>query len=627
MFVLGSLIFIAMSSKRKHSSLWTHFIEDTDKKKAKCNYCSTIISIAGGSNGNLTRHMKSKHALIPLVIERQTPIISNSNSLESNQTTSESENITSASPRVADTQQSMSQYIRRPPPIRKVEQIDRQVVKMVAKGHHALRIVEEKEMRKLIELVSHCPGYQLPSRKTLSENLMSRVHEELTVEVKKKVQAVSALSLSTDGWTSRNNESYIAIVAHFIDEDTKLQSALLGCINYNERHTSQNLCDFMKSVMAEWQISHKVAAIISDNAANILSAVRLGEWRSIACFAHSLNLVVQQATTEITDVITQVKNIVEYFHRSTQGQKKLTATQQQMNLPVLKLKQDVKTRWNSTFDMLQRIVQVKDAVIATVALQRSDLSIKEQDWEIIEGVLPLLKPFYEITVEISAEKNVTLSKVIVFCNLLKSFLQRHASNNEKVVAVQSALKKGMEDRFKDIENNILYAECTILDPRFRQRVFKNQRACEVALQGLRHKIGRVQLIQQDIPEPVPNPSEISASSSSGNLNKEESIWDEYDKEINKIIRPDNQSAAGIRELDKYLNEEYLDRKKDPLQWWHDRRQLYPHVYAFTLRRFCIVATSVPCERVFSATGQILNERRTLLSTSKVSKLIFLHNNM
>ena len=184
-----------------------------------------LISIAGGSNGNLTRHMKSKHALIPLVIERQTPIISNSNSLESNQTTSESENITSASPRVADTQQSMSQYIRRPPPIRKVEQIDRQVVKMVAKGHYALRIVKEKEMRKLIELVSHCPGYQLPSRKTLSENLMSRVHEELTVEVKKKVQAVSALSLSTDGWTSRNNESYIAIVAHFIDEDTKLQSA------------------------------------------------------------------------------------------------------------------------------------------------------------------------------------------------------------------------------------------------------------------------------------------------------------------------------------------------------------------------------------------------------------------
>ncbi|XP_047106376.1 uncharacterized protein LOC124775586 [Schistocerca piceifrons] len=126
-------------------------------------------------------------------------------------------------------------------------------------------------------------------------------------EVQKKVQAVSALSLSTDGWTSRNNESYIAIVAHFIDKEAKLQSALLGCINYKERHTSQNLCNFMIDVMTDWHISHKVAAIVSDNAANILSAVRLVEWRSVSSFAQSLNLVVQEATKEISDFWRKLK--------------------------------------------------------------------------------------------------------------------------------------------------------------------------------------------------------------------------------------------------------------------------------------------------------------------------------
>lgn len=47
-----------------------------------------------------------------------------------------------------------------------------------------------------------------------------------------------------------------------------------------------------------------------------------------------------------------------------------------------------------------------------------------------------------------------------------------------------------------IENNIPYAECTILDPRFRTRGSKNKRGCEIAEQGFRTKIVRVQLFQQ-----------------------------------------------------------------------------------------------------------------------------------
>ena len=178
-----------MSSKRKNSSLWTQFTEEIDSKKAKCKYCSTLISIAGGSNGNLIRHMKTKHALIPLTIERQ-PLLdaSDLSSQQSNEITavnviSTSSSVVSTSSSVSalpQLQQSITQYIRKPPPIRKVQEIDRQVVKMVAKGHHALRIVEELEMRKLIEMVSHCPGYQLPSRKT-SLNLMSNVYNEVLI--------------------------------------------------------------------------------------------------------------------------------------------------------------------------------------------------------------------------------------------------------------------------------------------------------------------------------------------------------------------------------------------------------------------------------------------------------------
>lgn len=60
------------------------------------------------------------------------------------------------------------------------------------------------------------------------------------------------------------------------------------------------------------------------------------------------------------------------------------------------------------------------------------------DWEMIEGALELLKPFYEVTVEIKAEKNVTLSKVAVLKIILK-FLPKYSSKNYKLIALHSSL--------------------------------------------------------------------------------------------------------------------------------------------------------------------------------------------
>lgn len=92
-----------------------------------------------------------------------------------------------------------------------------------------------------------------------------------------------------------------------------------------------------------------MGAIVSDNAANILAAVQLGEWRSVGCFAHSLNLFVQESIKAISDTLIKVKRTVEYFQRSTTGLNKLKSVQKQMTLEPLKLKQDVSTRWNSTY--------------------------------------------------------------------------------------------------------------------------------------------------------------------------------------------------------------------------------------------------------------------------------------
>lgn len=170
-----------MSANRKHSTIWTHFTEDGNKR-AICKYCKTSLSIAGGSQSNLMRHIRSKHPTTPITLERQVtaPIVL--------QNSGNDEPSTSAQIPYQPSQQSIASFLRKPPPIKKVEKIDKQVLKMIAKGHHALRLVEEPEFKKLIEEVSQCPGYTLPTRKTLSNNLLPAIHMEILENVKKDIR-------------------------------------------------------------------------------------------------------------------------------------------------------------------------------------------------------------------------------------------------------------------------------------------------------------------------------------------------------------------------------------------------------------------------------------------------------
>lgn len=196
------------------------------------------------------------------------------------------------------------------------------------------------------------------------------------------------------------------------------------------------------------------------------------------------------ALQNISGTVVKCKQIVEYFKRSSQAQHKLVETQKQQNLPQLKLKQDVVTRWNSTYDMLQRMLIVKDAVITTVALTRSDLALTEYDWCVVESAIPILKLFYDVTTELSAEKNVTLSKVIPLVRIMLSSLRSRQSDLPEVQSLIKELERDLERRFATIELSECYAEAIILDPRFKTKGFRDERNCAKALASLKLKVGR-----------------------------------------------------------------------------------------------------------------------------------------
>jgi len=59
--------------------------------------------------------------------------------------------------------------------------------------------------------------------------------------------------------------------------------------------------------------------------------------------------------------------------------------------------------------MLQRFLDNKDAIITTLALVNSRLETLTQDeWKEMEQACEVLKPFEEVTIEISGERYVTI---------------------------------------------------------------------------------------------------------------------------------------------------------------------------------------------------------------------------
>lgn len=118
---------------------------------------------------------------------------------------------------------------------------------------------------------------------------------------------------------------------------------------------------FLNNCFKEWNISEKIKVAVTDNAANITAAINMNKnWRHIPCLAHNINLIAQSGLDGINYIHKEVKRVVEFFKRSAQSYTKLKNAQVQMGYLELKLIQDVTTRWNSIYDMLQRCIAIKN---------------------------------------------------------------------------------------------------------------------------------------------------------------------------------------------------------------------------------------------------------------------------
>ena len=176
-------------------------------------------------------------------------------------------------------------------------------------------------------------------------------------------------AVTTDGWTSCANHSYVAQTVHYVDCSWNLCTHLLDTSELSLEHTGVNLAHELETTFNQWGLQpNKLVAITTDNAKNIVNAIDHLDWLHLGCFAHTLQLGVKKAmdVPQKAKALARGRRLVSHFHHSAKSSSILRQKQIDLHCSQLSLVQDVTTRWNSSYYMVERILGKQQPLCAAL---------------------------------------------------------------------------------------------------------------------------------------------------------------------------------------------------------------------------------------------------------------------
>ena len=318
-------------------------------------------------------------------------------------------------------------------------------------------------------------------------------------------------------------------------------------------------------------------------------------------------------------LLQKCRKIASAMHHSTLLGGLLIQKQVALELPQHQIPHDMPTRWNSIFLMFQRIIEQHEAINETFDdnLNRrkfDNLKICEEEKNDLVDIVNVLQCFYDATLELSASKYVTISIVVPVFNTLLNMMRLDDSDSDLTRVLKQILfsnTKHYIDKYNILGNHSLIV-ATLLDVRTKTfgKVSEKQRK------------EFLKIAQEYIKHHSPDANNSETVSASVVLRPRLNIFD-FDHNITS-----NKAKKQLKGLDKelfeYINEPV--RNIDPIEYWKINKEVYPTLFKIFKKVFCIPATSVPAEQLFSHAGYNVWDRRNKLKPSNVNKMMFTYEN-
>ena len=456
----------------------------------------------------------------------------------------------------------------------------------------------------------------------------------------------SSVSVVLDGWSSYHH-GYVGVNIHYISEGWKRVKINLCCKRFDDSHTGEALATFVSDLMHEWNIYEKVGVFVTDSASNMKKMFDYLPFERVDCGNHTLQLSINDEIFNMSSVETlaaKCRAVCKYQNKSTQFAQALVAAQAQDQGDVdnnsvraqgLYLVQDVATRWNSTFDMMDRFYQLKRAVTRILndpKWEQVNIHMYNSDWELMGKVVKVLRVFKEAT-EMLSSSQASISQIIPLVTIIRESLRR-GGDDQGVRTLKVKLSNSLERRFGHKEFDSKYAVATLLDPRYKKNFFQGKQAKESAMSKL------LEDLKASVKEGSGSGTEHLVNQANAVVGEDRDEEESYTIEsIMKKVIADNHEKEddGVdSDIENKVLTEYLSSPVETsmcLDFWDkyekgaDSNSVKVALAQVARKYLTPPPTSTDVERLFSVAGNILTAERNRLLPESVDKLLFLKENI
>jgi hypothetical protein len=524
----------------------------------------------------------------------------------------------------------------------------------------AFTLIESESFLTLLKLCLKCKrdNVFIPKADALRNGIVKRVNK-MKVDLKSAIAiGSSAVHLCLDMWTSPNMYSFLAVTAHYVDSEWKLVERLLLFQDTTD-HSGAGMAEIVNKCLQEFDIQDRLKCITMDNASNndtlashledLLSKSNSeiiwdSQMSRIRCFAHIINLAVKAFLKALGDeeiildtetlesssytntpssLLKRLRFVIRKLRSSPEQRKKFLGQCELANVQQLILILDVPTRWNSTYYMIKRAIEVREGFHNWIGTnpeigktKMASYQLEPHEWDLLQTVQSVLEKFELATKLISGTKYPTLALVMPLFIELFSYIEAQVSALSPDDPIAIALSKAhevMSKYYTFTDDSAFYLLSVLLDPRFKN-VYLQKKDFDKDYPGLINNtvLNLKKLVKQ-------------RSENSGETEKNVKASAVVTQDLNLFVSmfahcADN--AGDMDEVDKYLELRCEDPSVDALEYWKSHAKQFPNLSAVARDILSIPGSSVSVERMFNCGRDVIGLRRHALQPETFSTLMF-----